>query len=475
MLNQSIHMSKNSNYKNLAPIAPAPLLAPKPSNHTVTIKPLPKPITPALKHHSNTNGTQNLPCIITSKQWVLPLRPKAGRKPTTSEKKAKSVANAQMTPSNSTQSLTSLSNNMTGLNLKAKSENMKLQVNEDLKLQLENATEENQKLKNIIFRLKNEIESLKTSSPNSLPNDPHFSSPPSITAMNDITIGPMRNGSVPSEVNNNGNIREISPTVDPKFIGIANFNNRAATTTQKRTKRQYNKKKKKDAVSVAVATSNTLNTTITRKSNVKNEDSPSPISLTIDNLQKQEQLASDLPKVDSILTSNNSTHTITHEDDIDSQPSKRSKTLKLERSMSLQTHDLMLSPPPSSFNLDRSLSTPLDPFEFNMHVGGLSRTTTITTIDNEFGWDHGVPKNCSLCKGDECLCLDKQTGYNNSNDDNNNNNNAMNTRDDDINLMKNATAHDLFKKDMNMINENDELIDMNLFLETENNEFNLLM
>lgn len=99
--------SSNGSQSKLLPIAP--LIAPKP---------------PA-----------NNPTIITSKQWVLPPRPKAGRKP--AERK---------------NSMNSLSNNIS---------NLQISTEIQKKNELELATEENLKLKNIIQRLKIEIESLK--------------------------------------------------------------------------------------------------------------------------------------------------------------------------------------------------------------------------------------------------------------------------------------------------------------------------
>jgi hypothetical protein len=239
--------------------------------------------------------------------------------------------------------MTNLSNNLVSLNLnKSQSENILLNGSEDdaLKTQLESATEENQKLKSIISRLKTEIDQLQRRKPlDSVLSPPQVSTP----TVSNVSITP----------------REMSPsTVDPKEIGIA-----------KPKKRQYKKKKKSKEEFPPV---------------IPKETTPSPLPLSLESTATE----SNLPSIEPILD--------------DRQPIKKTKLTshKLERSVSLST-DLMS--PPSSFMLDRSLSTPVETFEWH---SGLSRTTTNTTLDpNDFGWPG---RDCGFCSQDgSCLCLEK--------------------------------------------------------------------
>lgn len=261
-----------------------------------------------------------------------------------------------------TSSMTNLSNNLVSLNLnKSQSENIQMNTGlimkkDDLflKSQLETATEENQKLKSIISRLKTEIDQLQQRR--------RF---PSVSTMQNYALGHDLSSPPPqvsTPMTNSSAIvtpRELSPsTVDPKDIGIG---------LAKPKKRTYKKKKKDEQQQQPVPILNT----------------PSPI-LTPLATATSGTTTSNLPSIEPIM---------------ERQSSKRTKltpsisNVKLERSISLTT-DLLS--PPSSIVLDRALSTPttdtnnIPDHQWNFssssnHV--LSRTTTNTTVDPlEFGW-----------------------------------------------------------------------------------------
>lgn len=404
MMNHTIPIVKSQSYKtHLTPIAPAPLnLAPKPTPVHV----LPKP---ASINESQTScdqlETQSLPCVITSKQWVLPPRPKAGRKP--QEKKK---------PSN----VSKLSSNLTNLNIhKTQSEN-NLNLNDhDLKNQLDSATEENQKLKNIISRLKLEIESLQATKQH------HFVQQPPISPQREVVSTP---------INNSITSRDVSPTIDPKNI-------QQQEHSVKRTKRQYRKKKKAPPIpNVDLPTPN--QTPI-----LKTEDNtPSPISLVVEN-----QISSNLPNLESIIKKDQ----VFEEEDEDPHCFKKSKTIKLERSMSLQPVEPLPSQHFKSIGLDRTMSIPMEYLETNL----LSRSTTNTSSFDD----------CKKCGQDSCLCL--ESGHIDDvgklNDEFKNDYDFINEKNDRMNNNKNNNNN-------NNANEENEF-DVNFYIKSEFDDDQFLM
>ncbi|KAH3678406.1 hypothetical protein WICMUC_001423 [Wickerhamomyces mucosus] len=417
-----------------------PKIAPKP------IQVLPKPIRQDL-NHSNSSNSNHSPCIITSKQWVLPPRPKAGRKPE-KKKVKKIVSNSTPSHENSNQiqnssgsnsgvslnsgsgPVTNLSDNLTNLNIKTpvgtpapsvisqtsvssmlqqSSENnypVKVSVSKSictsnksskstkddkqkkLKSQLESATQENAKLKNIIERLKFEIEELQSSSPSPSVNHNlnfNYDAQQMTQQYSNVKI----ESSPPMNLQNS----MISPTIDPTKIDIF-------LKEEPKKKRQYKKKKKLPAEQVEKGTRENKETKEIkeaketkefRETKVKLEDTPSPLTLHHD-LQ-----SSDLPNLSAILEDSESL------DNHFEQPLKKTKTLKLERSVSLTNepsflgtsihkthsiphHSIGGSLHSSSFpNISRSItnsSLGTNPL-LNDWEDDLSRTTTLTTID----WD----------------------------------------------------------------------------------------
>lgn len=299
------------------PIAPA--IAPRPQ-----VQVLPKPIPGVARMGSSASdiSTNSAPCIITSKQWVLPPRPKSGRKPSTSaaEKKKLQGKQPRQNSISSAASMTNLSNNLVSLNLnRSQSENMALNpIDDELKLQLDSATEENQKLKSIISRLKSEIDQLQDH--RRFHTGEMAMTPPSST---------------PSASNVSVTPRELSPsTVDPKDIGMT-----------KPRKRTYKKKIKKETESVL--------------------KSPSPLAAPVEMAK-----LSDLPAIEPLL---------------DEHLTKRTKltSQRQERSLSLGAD---LVSPPSAYMLDRSLSTPADASAETWCHGLSRTTTNTTLDPAEFGW-----------------------------------------------------------------------------------------
>lgn len=402
MMNHTIPIvkSQSSNYKShLAPIAPAPLnLAPKP----VHVLPKPSSIN---DHQSDHLETQSLPCVITSKQWVLPPRPKAGRKPTNDKKKIQLPQHSNTPQAHS--NVSKLSTNLTNLNLhKSQSEIINLK-DEDLKCQLDTATQENQKLKNIISRLKVEIESLQASHQHHLVQQPPplpqpqsnsqsgptpiplqqqqqaLSSSQRVSANTAVTSG-SQEVSTPINTMSQLTSREVSPTIDPKTI--------QQEVPVKRTKRQYRKKKKPTAVPPSVKQELP---TPTQTPTLKTEDNtPSPISLVVDH-----EISSNLPNLEFIMQRDSSIGT---NNDLDEYPRdtspqhcfKKSKTIRLERSMSLQPEPMPSSSTQhfKSIGLDRTMSIPMEFLEGNL----LSRSTTNTSSFDV----------CKRCGNDSCLCLE---------------------------------------------------------------------
>ncbi|ONH67724.1 hypothetical protein BON22_2683 [Cyberlindnera fabianii] len=444
-MNRTVHGVKHTkDLPHLAPIAPAPSIAPRP------VQVLPKPSsgigiassasTVGAKQLSASSSTtsmtdlesQSLPCIITSKQWVLPPRPKAGRKPTNVDKKKQPSSQPQVPAQQHHEpvvpkrqnSMSSVTSNMNALNItKAQSENLSLapssstitgQFGRDvLKSQLDSATQENEKLKSIISWLKIEIEQLQRLDGNSggamatRSNIPSMTmSPDSIDAQTTAAqihyqLHGTQLNSTQSMSNMSMSSRDASSiTVDPKDIGMMK---------PRKKKRQYKKKEKQQDAAPPVASAKSASnvskpvesTTHPIKTSVspvqvKLESSPSPLAIP----ELNPLNSSGLPTVETIMStaSPEPTHTTSH-------PSKRCKTVKIERATSIATHDL-LSPP--THPLDRtSLSTPGDFGDLHhAPISALSRTTSNTTIDPmDLGWPG---KECAFCQGEAgCVCLGK--------------------------------------------------------------------
>ncbi|CCH40515.1 Elongation factor G 2 [Wickerhamomyces ciferrii] len=540
-LNHSIPLVKShstTSYKNhFNPIAPAPInLAPKPTPISLAPKPQQgnngqfsndsSTITSLNSKNESLNNsnldTQSLPCVITSKQWVLPPRPKAGRKPSEKQKKnqqnasrsvsqsvtqgvtqgASSVSSISMKSSQSQSNVSKLSSNLTGLNLyKSKSDLSNIEADSkstsDLNLQnqLDNATEENQKLKNIISRLKQEIESLQTNSNSNL-NKSQINSP---NLLNNQPISQFDslsnlNSEVSTPINpSNFNSREVSPsTIDPTKIQQEHL--------VKRTKRQYRKKKptKKEqaaAAAAAAAQAQTQTQTSQVQQNIgqnttgssstlhqqpikpkpkqeikiknefspiplpfiKKEESPSPISLNLDS-----EISSNLPNLESIITSTSNQQqqvqgTINDElSEIHELHHKKPKFIKLERSMSLQPEHLdsnfqNQTNPFKSIGLDRTMSIP-------MECNGLSRTTTNNTSLFDI---------CEECGNENCYCL--ESGHiDNFNNKDNNDNNSINNNINNNNELSNNEYNEYNKN-------NDNEFDVNFFIKNEFEDDQFLM
>jgi len=461
MMNHTIPIVKShsSSYKNhLAPIAPAPInLAPKPSTPSNPVHVLPKPIEPQLqqqdKHFQDRLETQSLPCIITSKQWVLPPRPKAGRKPTLEKKKIQSSKQSVQPQSN----VSKLSSNLTSLNLyKSQSENMNLNnvnddivgiPNDDLKNQLDTATEENQKLKNIISRLKKEIESLQGGQQQSQQN---VGTPQNIQ--------PIIPTEVSTPINSIGNLtsREVSPTIDPKNIQQEH--------QIKKPKRQYRKKKKPEDGSNNTKINENKKKIKGKKQELPTptqtpiiDNTPSPISIGVEN---NEMISSNLPNLESIIEQVS--------DDLSPIPIaptnhfKKSKTIKLERSMSLQPEQISSSLPSQHFKsigLDRTMSIPMEFFENSTPTSSsniLSRTTTNTSSFDV----------CRRCGTENCLCL--ESGHIN---DLKNDCVLMNRDDSSINTNEfNNNNNNNNISNVNNVNNEENEFDVNFFIKSEFDE-----
>lgn len=399
----SFPIVKDNIKQSLTPIAPAPTLNLAPKHVQV----LPKPINKSNsslsinKHKSistinpNTNSTTTAAPGATSHSNIKLIKKSI---PIDSKKSTTSLLTTNL---NELNKLQNSSKNPTSNSISSSNIHSQIQ-SKDIKSELEIATQENQKLKNIISRLKNEIDSLQKmkllqeySKTNLNPITSTSSSPISGNPMN-MDFHPTPTPSIASSVLSTPEIQSVDPKkmfsstitsplspptmTPPSSASLANnssgnSNNTTTTTanaTATRTKRQYRKKSKEEKAKNVKAKSRANS----NSASSKKADTPSPILLNNLNIDPMNEL----PSIEDIYNN--------------------PKKIKITRSLS--NFEI-----PSIVDLDRSNSV----INMNSNNLDLSRTNTTISTNNDLDFNYFNEINdmnsnsCIFCiDGTNCTC-----------------------------------------------------------------------
>ncbi len=349
----------------------------------------------------NINNNQNISkdppiaCIITSKNWVLPPRPKPGRKPASNDSshdsKKKSFSNRSSNRENNRKTLAKINELEDKL---IKIEKINNQRETDLNNALKRANIENSKLRCIITKLKSEISILKDL-PSSTLNI-------SKNIINNGNLSPITIGSKsPLILSDEDNESTMTTTIDPKNIPM-----HLAIEDRKRFR---------DLDMSSSSSSST--TTILPKS-------PESIDCPVNNLEFDQLLIT--PQHNQGNDSNNN-NDLLNDLELDLPVLKKQRfdsTLETEfndffilrRSISedksiINSNSLDMSFS-SSLRLERATSEPTvndndDPISFNDHISLFLNTdddSLVVDVDTK----NGSFEHCGFCtNGGICLCADE--------------------------------------------------------------------